>query len=135
MKILFRSHLSGKAEDWYDDLEIEEKGWLTLTNLETCNQLTPRDIRIKLFDLKMNLANLKQQTEESIADYHERAANLVTKFATEDFDIDIVTMRGINDRERLEWIERDCHWTEDLRLLQSASLLRFHTLNWPAWSI
>ena len=70
----------------------------------------------------MNLANLKQQTEESNADYLERAANLVTKFATEDFDIDIVTMRGINDQERLEWIERDRHWAEDLRLLQSASL-------------
>ena len=106
-----------------------EKGsWRTLANLETCNQLTPRDIRTKLFDLKMNLANLKQQTEKSIADYLERAANLVTKYPTEDFDVDIVTMRGINDRERQEWIERDCHWTEELRLLQSASWLRFHTL-------
>ena len=25
MKILFSSHLLGKTEDWYDDLEIEEK--------------------------------------------------------------------------------------------------------------
>ena len=38
MKILFRSHLSGKAEDCYDDLEIEEKGSSPrLANLETCN--------------------------------------------------------------------------------------------------
>ena len=45
MKILFSSHLSGKAEDWYDDLEIEEKGsWPTLMkHFKTYYPLTPRN--------------------------------------------------------------------------------------------
>ena len=44
MKILFSSHLSGKAEDWYGDLGIEGKGsWPTLIkNFKTYYQLTPR---------------------------------------------------------------------------------------------
>ncbi|MCJ1349720.1 hypothetical protein MMC31_007961, partial [Peltigera leucophlebia] len=28
--ILFASHLAGKAEDWYDDLELEDTEWNTL---------------------------------------------------------------------------------------------------------
>ncbi len=35
----------------------------------------------------MKLAGFKQQTDEGIADNLERAANLVTKFPTEEFDI------------------------------------------------
>ena len=89
IKILFISHLSEKAEDWYDDLEIEEEGSCPtlMKHFKTYYQLTPRDTRSKLFDLKMRLADFSQQTNESIVDYLERAANLVTKFPTEEFDI------------------------------------------------
>ncbi len=115
MKILFSSHLSGKAEDWYDNLEVEEKSsWPTLVKrFQTYYQLVPRDTRTKLFNLKMRLADFQQQTEENIADYLERAANLVTKFPTEEFDISMATVRGINDREHQGWIERECHRTAD----------------------
>ena len=101
MKIIFSSHLSRKAEDWYDNLEVEEKSsWPTLVkHFQTYYQLIPRDTRTKLFDLKMKLADFKQQTDKNIADYFERAANLVTKFPTEEFDIGMATVRGINDRE------------------------------------
>ncbi len=96
MKILFSSHLSGKAEDWYDNLEVEEKSsWPTLVkHFQTYYQLVPRDTRTKLFNLKMKLADFKQQTEENIADYLERAANLVTKFPTEEFDIGMRLYEG-----------------------------------------
>lgn len=81
IKILFSSHLSGKAKDWHDDLEIEKKSsWPTLMkHFKTYYQLTPRDTRTKLFDLKRKLADLEQQTDEKIANHLERAANLVTK--------------------------------------------------------
>lgn len=74
MEILFNSQLSGKAEDWDDDLEIEENGsWRTLMkHFKTYYQLTPRDTRTKLFDLKMKQADSKQQTNKSIADYLAR---------------------------------------------------------------
>ncbi|MCJ1344979.1 hypothetical protein MMC31_003184 [Peltigera leucophlebia] len=92
MKMLFSSQLSGKAEDWCNDLEIEEKG----------------NTRTKLFDLKMKLTDFKQQTDESrVADYLERAANLVTKFPTEEFNIGIATVRGVNNQKHQEWIERE----------------------------
>ena len=62
MKILFNNHLSGKIEDWYDDLKIEEKNsWLTLIkHFKTYYQLTLQDTRTKLFDLKIKLADFKQ---------------------------------------------------------------------------
>ena len=61
MKILFSSHLSGKAEDWYNNLEVEEKSsWPTLVkHFQTYYQLVPRDTRTKLFNLKMKLADFK----------------------------------------------------------------------------
>lgn len=65
-----------------------------VNRFKTSYQLTPRDTRAKLFDLKMKLADFKQQTDESIADYLERATNLVTKFPTEEFDIGMATVRG-----------------------------------------
>ena len=68
---------------------IEEKSdWPTLIqHFKTYYQLTPRDTRTKLFDLKMKLADFKQQTTESVASYLERAANLMTKFPSEEFDV------------------------------------------------
>ena len=102
---MISSHLSGKAEDWYDELEIEEEGsWPTLVkDFKTYYQLTPRDTRTRLFDLKMKLADFKQQTDESIADHLERAASLATKFPTEEFDIGMATVRGINNRGHKQW--------------------------------
>ena len=125
MKILLSSHLSGKAEEWYDDLEIDDKGsWPTLVkHFETYYQLTPRDARTKLFDLRMKLADLKQQTDESIADYLEGAANLVSKFPTEEFDIGMAIVREINDREHQEWIERECHRMEDFTFTSVSKLV------------
>lgn len=74
MRILFSGHLLGKTEDWYDDLEIEEKSsWpILIKHFKTYYQLTPRDTRTKLFDLNMKLAGFKQQTDEGIADNLER---------------------------------------------------------------
>ena len=76
----------------------------------------------------MKLAYFKQQPDEGIADYLEGAVNLVTKFPTKEFNIVMATVRGINNREYQEWIKRECQQTEDLRLLQSASWLRFRRL-------
>lgn len=111
MKILFSSHLSGKAKDWYDNLEVEEKtNWpIFVRHFQTYYQLLLQDTRTKLFDLKMRLADFKQQANKNIADYLERAASLVTKFLIEEFDIGMATVQGINDREHEEWIERECH--------------------------
>lgn len=47
----------------------------------------------------MKLADFKQQTDENIKDFLERAANLVTKVLTKEFDIDLATIQEINDRK------------------------------------
>ena len=67
-----------------------------MKHFKTYYQLTPRDTGTKLFDLKMKLADFKQRTDESIATYLERAANLVAKFPTEESDIGIATTRWIS---------------------------------------
>lgn len=38
-------------------------------------------------DLKVKLVDLQQQTDDSIVEYLERVAKLVTKFPTEEFDM------------------------------------------------
>lgn len=62
MKILFSSYLLGKAEDWYDNLEVEEKSsWpILVKHFQTYYQLILKDSSTKLFDLKMGLASFKQ---------------------------------------------------------------------------
>lgn len=79
---------------------------------KTFYQLTPQDTRTKLFDLEIKLADFKQQTDENIAKYLEKAANLVIKFPIEEFYIGMATVRGINNQEHQDWIERECHRTE-----------------------
>lgn len=54
----------------------------------------------------------------------ESAANLVTKFPSEDFDIGMATLRGINNREHQEWIERECHWKEDCAFTSVRKLVK-----------
>lgn len=70
MKILFYSHFLGKAKDWYDNLEVEERSsWSTMMNhFQTYYQLILWDTYPKLFDLKMKLVDYKQQTNKNILD-------------------------------------------------------------------
>lgn len=70
--ILFASHLAGKAEDWYDDLELEDTEWNTLVvRFRDCYRIVPRSPKGRQFDLAMKLADLKQQGDENITSYIE----------------------------------------------------------------
>ena len=101
MKFLFSSHLSGKAENLYNNWKAEEKtSWPILVRyFQTYYQLIPRDGRTILFDLKMRLADFKQQANKKIADYLKRATSMIIEFPIEEFDIGMATMREINDKE------------------------------------
>ena len=72
----------------------------------------------------MRLADFRQQTDESIVDYLERTGNLVTKFPTEELDIGMATVRGINNRVHQEWIERECHRAEDFTFTSVSKLVK-----------
>lgn len=72
----------------------------------------------------MKLADFKQQSDEGIADYLEGAANLVIKFPTEEFDIGMAIVRGMNNREHQEWIEREFHRTEHFMFTSVSKLVK-----------
>lgn len=118
MKILFTNHLSGKAEEWHDDLEPEQTAkWTTLRALfQEHYKNVPQDAKNRLFDLKMKLSELKQGPEESIADYLSRVDKVFSKFPSEGFDIGMAAVKGIQDQTHQDWIEKECRKESTLTL-------------------
>lgn len=68
----------------------------------------PQDAKNRLFDLNMKLSELKQGSEESIADYLSRVDNVFSKFPSEGFDIGMAAVKGIQDQTHQGWIEKEC---------------------------
>ena len=112
--ILFASHLAGKAEDWYDDLELEDTEWNTLVvQFRDYYRIVPRNPKGRQFNLAMKLADLKQQIDEHITSYIERAEAIATKFPGEEFSIGMATVRGMSEPAHQHWIEKECLKKED----------------------
>ncbi|MCJ1349341.1 hypothetical protein MMC31_007577 [Peltigera leucophlebia] len=58
----------------------------------------------------MKLADLKQQIDEHITSYIERAEAIATKFPGEEFSIGMAAVRGMSDQH---WIKKACLKKED----------------------
>lgn len=61
----------------------------------------------------MKLADLKQQEDENIISYIERAEAIATKFPGEEFSIGMATVRGMSEPTHQHWIEKECLKKED----------------------
>ncbi len=77
-RILFRNHLEGKAVEWYSNLSATtRKDWNTLkASFFEYFKLVSRDSQTRLWEKKVELANLRQGNNKSIAQFLKRAEEL-----------------------------------------------------------
>ena len=126
LRLLFRQNLEDAAYDWYIDLEKEIKNnWNKLRKafLKT-SQVTKKDAQVKKFELRMKVAQLRQEDKESIADYLKRAAGLSRKMVHDDFNIGMATLRGMRDQSKREQINFECNKGSDYSFLTVEKLAK-----------
>lgn len=109
-RLLFRQHLEADAYDWYTDLDKDIKqDWEKLKQLFlTSFQVTEKDAQAKKFELRMKVAQLKQEDNESIADYLKKAFELSRKMVNDEIDVGMATLRGMRDQFKREQVNFEC---------------------------
>ena len=114
-RLLFRQNLEGMAYDWYIDLEKETKNnWNQLRSaFLKAFEVTEKDEQAKKFELRIRVAQLKQEDEENIADYLKRAAELASKMVNDDIDVGMAILRGMKDQFKREQINFECNKGSD----------------------
>ena len=103
------------AYDWYIDLEKETKNnWNQLRSaFLKAFEVTEKDEQAKKFELRIRVAQLKQEDEENIADYLKRAAELASKMVNDDIDVGMAILRGMKDQFKREQINFECNKGSD----------------------
>ena len=126
LRLLFRQNLEDAAYDWYVDLEKETKNnWTELRKVFLkAFEVTEKDGQAKKFELRMKVAQLRQEDKESIADYLKRAAELSRKMVHDDFEIGMATLRGMRDQPKREQINFECNKESDYSYLTIEKLVK-----------
>ena len=114
-RLLFRQHIEADAYDWYTDLDKDIKqDWEKLKQLFlTSFQVTEKDTQAKKFELRMKVAQLKQEDNESIAEYLKKAFELSRKMVNDGIDVGMATLRGMRDQFKREQVNFECNKGSD----------------------
>ena len=126
LRLLFRQNLEDAAYDWYIDLEKETKNnWTELRKaFLKAFEVTEKDAQAKKFELRMKIAQLRQEDKENIADYLKRAAELARKMVHDDIDVGMATLRGMRDQFKREQINFECNKSSDYDYLTVERLIK-----------
>lgn len=110
-RMLFRQHLEGDAYEWYQDLPRATKAnWKELhrTFIEEF-EVTEKDTQAKKFELRIQLAQLSQGQQETIAEYLKRASELSKKLTGDDIEVGMATLKGMKDQSKKDQVTFECN--------------------------
>ena len=125
-RILFRNNLEGKAEEWYSNLGAPiRKDWdLLKSSFLEYFKLVKQDSQTKLWERKVELANLRQGRIESIADFLKRAEHLARQIPNSEVDVGMAIIQGMSDENEKKRISFECHKDSDFSFVKVKKLIR-----------
>ena len=109
-RILVCSNLEDNAERWYSKLPAATKGdWGALrTAFSAAFQIEEVDDETRIFELRLELINLKQGETKNITDFIARADILAKELPGFRADVGMAVTRGILDPEHKERLLFEC---------------------------
>ena len=115
LRMLFRQHLEDDAWTWYADQERAVKqDWGRLRQLFLSSfEITEKDAQAKMFELRMAVAQLKQNDNEPIAEYLKRATDLARRVPNDEIEIGMATLCGMHDQHKRGQVNFECNKSSD----------------------
>ncbi|KAL9100381.1 MAG: hypothetical protein Q9163_004239 [Psora crenata] len=125
-RLLFRQNLEGGAYEWYTNLDREVKqDWQKLREVFLkYYQITEKDAQAKKFELRLKIAQLKQEENESIAEYLKRAEDLSTHMAVDEIDLGMAMLRGMKDQHKKDQVNFECNKGADYMYTTVENLIK-----------
>ncbi|MCJ1346903.1 hypothetical protein MMC31_005123 [Peltigera leucophlebia] len=125
-RILFRNNLEGRAVECYSNLGAPiRKDWdLLKSSFLEYFKLVLQDSQTKLWERKVELANLRQGRSESNADFLKRAEHLARQIPNSEVDVGMAIIQGMSDENEKKRISFECHKDSDFTFLKVKKLIR-----------
>ena len=125
-RILFRNNLEEKAVEWYLNLGASiRKDWDTLkaSFLEHFKFIS-RDSQTRLWEKKVELANLRQGNNKGIAQFLKRAKDLADQIPDSKVDVSMAVIQGMSDKNEKKRISFEYHKDSDFTFVKVKKLIR-----------
>lgn len=124
-RILFRNNLEGKAVEWYSNLGATiQKDWdiLKVSFLKHF-KLVSGGSQTRLWEKKVELANLRQGKNEGVAQFLKRAEDLADQISDSEIDVGMAIIQGMADETEKKQISFECDEDSDFTLKKVKKLI------------